>query len=453
MQENYIKSNKVLLRRRQKDIIRIKQLIWLYFYLLIFEGALRKWVLPGMSNLLLIIRDPVALYILFLAFRNGWLRNNYIVSMVVVSGIGFFSALLFGHGNPVVALYGLRITLIHFPLIFIIGRVFNKQDVLRVGTVLLWLSLPMMILNAFQFYTPQSSWFNRGVGGDMAGAGFGGALGYFRPPGTFSFTNGNVLFWNLTGAYVFYGWLSRERFNRNLLIVASVALFGAVAFSISRTLVFQLGLTGIFVLFALARKPGYFSRVVVGIVAVALAAFVLSNLPVFHTGLHAFEVRFEQATTSEGHGSVSKNIIDRMILGGMVNALTQSTELPFWGYGLGMGTNAGAKILTGKTLFLISEGEWGRLLGECGLLLGLAMILIRVALSFKMLRNSYVAMTRGNVLPWILLSVGLVNILQGPWAQPTSLGFAIFIGGLVLASGQSVKRLKSKKELKKIGSK
>ena len=47
----------------------IKRLIWLYFFLLIFEGTLRKWVLPQFSDVLLVIRDPVALVIYYLALR------------------------------------------------------------------------------------------------------------------------------------------------------------------------------------------------------------------------------------------------------------------------------------------------------------------------------------------------------------------------------------------------
>ncbi|HEY4284826.1 MAG TPA: hypothetical protein VGM62_17320, partial [Chthoniobacterales bacterium] len=47
----------------------IRYLIWLYFWLLLVEGALRKWLLPDLSNPLLVIRDPVALAIYALSFR------------------------------------------------------------------------------------------------------------------------------------------------------------------------------------------------------------------------------------------------------------------------------------------------------------------------------------------------------------------------------------------------
>jgi hypothetical protein len=45
-----------------------------------------------------------------------------------------------------------------------------------------------------------------------------------------------------------------------------------------------------------------------------------------------------------------------------------------------MGTNAGAKILTGSTNFLVSEGEWGRVTGERGILLGEVIIALWIIL-------------------------------------------------------------------------
>ena len=80
---------------------------------------------------------------------------------------------------------------------FAIGAIFTVDDVIKVGKVTLWISIPMAVLIGLQFYSPQSAWVNRGVGGDESGAGFTGALGYFRPPGTFSFTNGNAFFFAL----------------------------------------------------------------------------------------------------------------------------------------------------------------------------------------------------------------------------------------------------------------
>ena len=64
----------------------IRKLIWLYVILLVFEGALRKWVMPGLSNPLLIIRDPVVILIYLLALRaRAFPWNAFVISLLVLS--------------------------------------------------------------------------------------------------------------------------------------------------------------------------------------------------------------------------------------------------------------------------------------------------------------------------------------------------------------------------------
>jgi hypothetical protein len=146
----------------------LKKGIWLYFLLLIFEGALRKWFLPFLAAPLLVVRDPVAIWLIYMAWRHNVVKANmYVLLMTFFTIIAICTALIFGHGSMVVALYGARITLIHFPVIFIIGKVFNQEDVIKMGRVLLIIAIPMTVLIALQFYSPQSAWVNRGVGGDF----------------------------------------------------------------------------------------------------------------------------------------------------------------------------------------------------------------------------------------------------------------------------------------------
>ncbi|UOQ66423.1 hypothetical protein [Hymenobacter volaticus] len=177
---------RVVLERRKnaaKDPNRLlKQGVWAYFLLLIFEGALRKWFLPGLATPLLIVRDPLVVWLLFVTWQRGLLpANPYMIGMMLIGLLSTFTAVLFGHGNIAVAIYGARILLLHFPMVFVIGRIFNREDVVKLGKVTLWIAIPMTVLIALQFYSPQSAWVNRGVGGDMAGAGYSGALNYFRP--------------------------------------------------------------------------------------------------------------------------------------------------------------------------------------------------------------------------------------------------------------------------------
>ena len=414
------------------SLLMLKRGIWLYFFLLIFEGALRKWVLPSLSSPLLIVRDPVALWILFVVWQKGLLSNTfYLTSMIALGVIGIFTAIFFGHGSVPVAIYGARIWLIHFPLIFAIGKIFDKEDVLAMGRAVLWISIPMAVLIGLQFYSPQNAWVNRSVAGGESGAGFSGAMGFFRPPGTFSFTTGNSLFFEFTAVYVIYFWLHPKSVNLLILTGASVAVLASIPFSISRGLFFTIVVIIFFAVVATMKNRKYAGKIITAGVVIFIGIAVLSQLSTFQTAITAFLARFSDASVSEG--GLQGTLGDRY-LGGMVSALAKSGQQPFFGYGLGMGTNAGAQLLTGSSAFLISEEEWGRVLGEMGTLMGLAIIFIRLGLCYKLTSNAWSKMSMGEMLPWMLLSLGLLNIPQGQWAQPSNLGFSALLGGLIIAA-------------------
>ena len=413
-------------------VARIKQGIWLYFLLLIFEGALRKWILPGLATPLLLVRDPVAIWLLVMINKQGLFPWNYYVKGMWLLGIlGTLTAVFLGHGNLMVAIFGARILMIYFPLIFVIGRIFNRADVVKMGIATLWISLPMIVLIGLQFYTPQSSWFNRGVGGNMEGAGFDGALGFFRPPGTFSFNNGTSLFFSFLACFVLYFWLDPRGVNRLLLVAATGALLASIPLSISRALFFQILVSVLFAVLAVFKKPKFAGKMIVAGIGIIILVAILSTTSFFQTATGAFTSRFESA--SEFEGGVQGTLGDRF-LGGLAESLFGSHGIPIFGYGLGMGTNVGSMLLSGSVVFLIAEGEWGRLIGEMGPILGIGVILLRIGLSIKIFTACYKKIKKGDLLPWILLSFGLLNILQGQWGAPTSLGFCTLIGGLMIAS-------------------
>jgi hypothetical protein len=419
------------------DLLTLKKGLWAYFLLVIFEGALRKWFLPSLATPLLLVRDPIALWLLAMAWRRNLIpATPYLTGTALIGVVGIFTAVFLGHGSLFVALYGARILLIHFPLLFIIGYIFDRDDIVKIGKVLLWLALPMTLLIATQFYSPQSAWVNQGVGG-TGGAGFDGALGYFRPPGTFAFTNGLTLFYGLLGPFILYFWLNPSSAHRLLLLAASGAFLAAIPLSISRSLLFQAGITVLFAVLAVLRKPKHLLQLLITIVGVAILLFILSSIPLFHSSSEAFLSRFDAA--GEAEGGLKGTLGDRFF-GGLVSSLLGASDQPFFGYGLGMGTNAGSALLTGKSGFLISEGEWGRLTGELGPLMGLAAIFIRIGLALKILIACYKKLAIGDLLPWLLISNGLLQIMQGQWAQPTSLGFGILSAGLVIASLRHIEK-------------
>jgi hypothetical protein len=416
------------------DYSLLKKGIWAYFLLLIFEGALRKWFLPALSTPLLIVRDPLALWLVIESWRRGLILRNYYTPVVVFIGLaGIYTAILSGHGNLLVAMYGARVFFFHFPLIFVIGKIFTREDILKIGKAVLLISIPSAVLIALQFYSPQTAWVNRSVGGDE-GSGFTGALGFFRPSGTFSFTNGNTLLFGLSGCFVFYFWFHVKTINRLLLIGATLALIIAIPLSISRSLFYHVAVIVLFALLSITRNPANLGKIAGLAIAGLIAFLILSQYSFFTTAIEAFTARFEGATQWEG--GVQGTVSDRYV-GGMFNSFNFPPNLPFFGYGIGMGSNVGGMLLSGEqTMLIYAEDEWARLIGEMGPLLGLSIVAARIILTIELALKGFNKIAKGDLLPWMLMSFGVVLIPQGQWGQATTLGFSILITGLIVASMQ-----------------
>src|SRR4051812_42868868 len=121
-------------------------MIWLYFWLLLWEGVLRKWVFPEYSDLFFVIRDPVALFAYFFAARAGVFPIN--LATIAAAIIAIFS-LAFSVANdtpPMVILFGLRTNYLHLPLIFIIQRAMDRSHVIRLGRWFMIMSIPICLL-------------------------------------------------------------------------------------------------------------------------------------------------------------------------------------------------------------------------------------------------------------------------------------------------------------------
>jgi len=426
---------------RPARLKRIRQLLWLYFWLLIFEGALRKWVVPGLANPLLLVRDPVAL----LALWWGWplLRQRrwqvWLQPLMVIGPLAFLLAITVGHGDIPTALYGARILMLQLPLIFLYAAVFTREDVIRFAWVMLWLSIPMTVLLAAQSSLPDSHILNVAPGGEGTAA-FQGAMGRSRPPGVFTFISGVVSFYSLAAASLFillYG-TSLRLVGRLFCAVAGIALVVALPVSISRSLLAGYVLVLIAVLVTLLLSRTRLLPLISGFLAVAIAIAIATTIPAFQDTSAAFIARWEGAGGVDreevGDAGIVSYQFEKRILPGFTAPFEGLERLPFLGYGIGMGTNVGARRLTGQVGFLLGEGGWEASFGELGLPLGLTFVIWRIALTLWILRLALRDAARGNRLPLILAGSSLLTVLSGQLSQPTGLGFLVLSGGLTLAA-------------------
>lgn len=414
---------------------KIQNLLWLHFWLLIFEGALRKWFLPGLSTPLLIIRDPICLGALILGWQyiqhGPWFK--WILSFWTVGATALALALVGGHGDLATGFYGARILFIYFPVIFLYAMVFSREDVWKFAKAILIIAIPMTILMGLQYSLPQSHFLNIAPGGEGS-AGFGGALGKYRPPGTFSFINGLTDFYAMAAAFLLAWIVVGPRPLPRWLWVSAAGIIFALPLSISRTLLFNYIFAAIFAA-AVSLLLGRMARnLALGLIILACLSFLISRSALFQDAQEAFSARWEHANWTEGEGEGVSGVLSKRVFGSLINSVKMSDEIPLFGMGIGLGTNVGAMRSVGQREFVVAEASWPAIVGELGPVLGFILIGLRVGLAIKMLSMAWVQLRLRNPLPFIVGSFALHAMLLGQTAQPTALGFLTLSCGLMLAS-------------------
>lgn len=415
----------------------IKILIWIYYILLLVEGALRKWVFPGQADALLIIRDPVALLIYALAIASGQFPLN---KWILAVGCLFFASILAsfaaGQTNLLILAYGLRTNYFHLPLIWIMVAVLDRNDLKHLGTFTLLTVVPMAIIMVMQFRSPMDAWINRGVGGSEDGQIFG-AEGKIRPPGLFAFITGPQLFLPFATAFFLHQITKREnRYLPWLFVVACGVLIAiALPVSISRTAVLSTGLVGVVFVAAqvlTTQSPGAILKPAFGLLAIFIA---LSALPVFKEGRDVFMSRWEFAAVEED-GDGWKNVKTRT-LSGLLVSFEALPRAKAFGEGIGVGSNVGTRLRTGLIGFGLAEEEWSKIFLELGPVLGLSFILFRVALTIHLGISGLQSLIQTKDPLALLLFFGTgAAVFQFQWGPPTILGFAVFGAGCTLVAAR-----------------
>ena len=407
-----------------KQLQNLKKLLWLYLWLLIFEGALRKWILPSLSTPLLVARDPLVLMIYSMSISRGiFPRNALTTGILVLATLSFFASLA-GIGTMEITLYGMHANFLHLPLIFLIPKIFDYDDAKNAGRWMLILSIPMALLVLMQFRASPDARINAVAGGELGGQLYA-ANGKIRPAGTFSFVTGMVSYLALVTGYLCWHFADHKKYRITLIYASMGALAVSLMISGSRSAVASIVII-VGVLFLIGIRRGVASISYLKYVAMFFVLFLVMNrIPVLHEGLEVHEARFK------GGGGVEEGLIDRFF-DELVSSFDACATTPVLGLGLGLGTNAGATIVSGSQQFLLSEGEWGRVICESGAVLGLSYIALRFGILFELIIASLKAFRLGNSLPLLLLSATGLDLVTGQFGQPTELGFVVFTSGLCL---------------------
>ncbi|MEO6788958.1 MAG: hypothetical protein ABI318_22780, partial [Chthoniobacteraceae bacterium] len=404
----------------------IRTCIWIYFWLLMLEGALRKWILPGLSNPLLLVKDPVVIisYLIALKYRR-FPGGAFVNGTIVLGTLALLVSMVMSNMDLtgrhfLVAMYGFRTDFFYVPFMFLIANTLDWNDVKKFGKWMLIVSLPVAILTFLQFRSSQESIWNVGVGGSVGGqmdAGFDKS----RASGIFSFNTGLASYLAMVAAFVIHHFLQGKVYARWLGFASMMALAASTALSASRGITMSVILVCAVGASCVVLQPKLAGRAVWLLVGLLLLGLVFASSRILSEGLFVLSSRFE---AGEGF---KVGILERTFASftGLSDILSDQR---IFGRGLGVGTNVGAGLLTGKRDFLAGEGEWGRVIAETGPVLGLAFIALRVGITFHLLRRSLASLRKGDSLAMLMFGACALLMLNGQWGTAQVLGFVVFAG-------------------------
>lgn len=420
----------------------IVKLIFAAYWLLIFEGTLRKWFFPQHANILYFARDMFVIAAYVLVFINNmWPKKSTMFSsaMLLVVTLGFLSLIqsVTTQINPLVLMFGWRNYAFYIPFAFIIGEHFKAEDLKRLIKHTLLLAIPVAILVYVQVSSPYNSFINRSVAegvyysiSDKVGTG----RRIIRATGTFSFFTGQQLFIGSVVAFLLATWvLDRKRrpLRGTLLYLATIATIVIFSLDLTRLPIFLSGFILLGALFSgfiiRSQKLGFRAKLF-PIIIFVLTAVVLLNLFTF-----AYDIRKRRFQHSDVEWRIP----------GMFESFLNVFHVPLFGYGLGFNTR-GAKALgvDPKNVYedwnTGGEYEWRFVIIDAGPIFGLLYIIFRIILTAWIFLNAIKAVRRSNNPLPILLAcyIGSIILIWYITRNGTVNGYGWLFAGFCIAANQ-----------------
>jgi hypothetical protein len=437
---------------------QIVALVFVIYLLAIFEGSLRKWVVPQFSQYLFFVRDPFLLLAYGIASAHGfWPKRSFFCKLsFALCGLGVLlaavQAMTGGHSDTrlLLAAYGWRSYFMYAPLAFLVGAQFRQADLQRLYKLTLLLAVPIGILVAAQFFSPPGAAINVGSASEqeLQFRGLGQNEERTRPMGPFSSGAGQQQFVATVCALLLAFFIAPKRITQPplwMLLAAASGLMTCVALSGSRGTVLQCGIAVVFAMLVgvLGRGGALKGRALLWPLALAGAAVVLYPV-LFPEGFAAFSERWTHAQQTETR-SFEGGVFGRALFG-LVDFLDLVEKVPMLGYGLGYGGNASTLlkaevdgVLPGK----LAETDFARHMVDLGPLFGMGYIVFRLAfavwLAAMVLRATRQA---PDPLPMLLLSYVGYTVVMGQITGQGAINVYgwLFAGVLIAACNQATSR-------------
>lgn len=410
---------------------KLKIIVYIYIFLIIFENIFRKWGLSSFSSVIPLIKEPFAFYLIYIGLFHKWLNNFFCISIMSLGFITFILTLLFGHQNIIVAIYGAKIWIINIPVAFSIAHILNKNDLQKISKYILYAAIPIIILALLQSQLPPESILNKGVG-DSETSLFEG-----RASSIFSYAGGYVYYLSIVLSILLFYLLNynkqRNPINRLILYICIILYIISIPFSVSRTHLYLTIFSLVSIIIGSYQIKEYRSQINKFILIIPILLLIIYSLNFTSSAQEKFSNRFEVANNIEGKNNFdafyNRTIKYRFQAIGNINAI------PVAGYGTGMGTNVGSKLLGGKDMFSFfnAENEWSRVINESGFYIGILIIMWRIILTIFIIKIGWKALSqKKDLFIWCLIVPTSIFLISSQLGNPTSLGFLTLTTSLIL---------------------
>ena len=181
----------------EKKIKGIQRLFFIFFFYILFEGAVRKWLFPNLSIEVILIRDFLVILMIISGFKN----QIYNLNSMIEKSILFWTILIlfwlvvqliFVDLKFGIALIGIRNWVLYFWFSVLFFRVFNSSNKIeKFISKIVYTIIPISLLVLFQHFLPVEHFINKQIG---VGSIYQFAPGIVRVTGTFSFAYGYGLY-------------------------------------------------------------------------------------------------------------------------------------------------------------------------------------------------------------------------------------------------------------------
>jgi hypothetical protein len=358
-----------ILISQRKVSTRCRQLLYALMTVMVFEGILRKLLLP-LSMVIFFMKDLLCIASIVVLWKSQLPSALVSLKSTWVKMAFLFIPLLYftGFKDPILAFFAFKQYLLYAVIAGLVVMSFPLREPEALRRFLFFAALmlvPTTVVALLQNALPASHWLNTSIGGESLEA--FSAAGYLRVGSTFSFTAQYSWFLNAEAFLLATSFFMQPAFDSKIGKLIKPFIYGVLLLMLAVSAFVTGGRTAVLgcggtlaigmALISIKRPQWFLSK---GLVIIGVAIFSLGALRVAQP--QYFSAYEERSSDDEGAGAATNN---EKVAGRIGNGFTEWTTW-FWdqdvpamvlGNGLGIMSN-GANQLSSYAASIRNTGYW-----------------------------------------------------------------------------------------------